>query len=305
MALEFICLEKTELAQNIANSFNKPLHNATVIPFADGEINVTLSHPELFKEKTVVVIQSTGRHVNQTTLAVAFLVQELKNAGATQIIGVIPYLGYSRQERSIIADKPGHAAVIARLLEAAGLKILITVQLHDEKIKEFFSIPVYNLTAESLIIDHIRVHHPSLKGACLVAPDQGARALVQHIAKHLNLGLLVASKQRIAPDQTRLMELSDGCRGTVGIIIDDIIATGGSAVHVAEILQQRGYRTIYGYFVHPVLASHAADRIAQSGCTAIFVGNTLPLPTEVQGKLFIKQFDVMPIIVPALKKIIG
>lgn len=302
MEYEFICLQKTTLAQTIAHAFNKPLHEVPLTTFADGELNIVVHNPAQFAHKTVIIVQSTGDPVNQLILGIAFLAHELKNAGVTKIIAVIPYFGYSRQERSTIVGKPGHAAVIAHLFEHAGINELIAIELHDGDITEFFSIPVHDLSMQSLIADHIQKQKLSREQLCLIAPDKGMHAYVTTIADYLGVGMITFSKERFAPDQTRIVGNNGHCKGTIGIIIDDIIATGSTAINVAHTCT---YQSLYGYFVHPVLAGNAVERLAKANFKTIYVGNTLPLSPQAQRQPFIKQFDVSNMIIDELKKIMS
>ncbi len=238
-------------------------------------------------------------------LGVAFCAHELKNAGAKKVVAVMPYFGYSRQECSDISGKPGSAQVIAKMLQEAGIDELVAVELHDEKLVDLFSIPVHNLSVDKIIAKHIKEQRMILDSVCLVAPDQGAAAYVEAIAKQVGMGTLTFSKERFAVDQTRVTGIVGVCEGSIGIIIDDIIATGGTALNVCNALPDSGYKTIYGYFVHPVLAGNAVERIADSCFDTVFVGNTLPLTPEAKAEQKIKQFDVSDVIVDKLRKIVG
>src|SRR3990167_8577109 len=209
MNYELIALIETDLAHNVARGLQKKLHLADYREFADGEVGVSLEHPEQFAGKPAVIIQSTGAPVNEHTLGVAFLAQELKNAGAVRIIAVIP-----------------------KLFEASGIDELVVVDLHEPRAIDFFSIPVHNLKAQSVIADHIKKEMPSLSKTCLIAPDKGAADYVKQVAHMIRVGTLIFSKERFAGDQTRVLGYEGSCSGTTGIILDDIIATGGTAVNV-------------------------------------------------------------------------
>ncbi len=302
MNYELVALSRTDLTEKIATQLQQPLHYAELRQFADGEIDVKLADPKQFAGKIAVIVQSTGDPVNEHTLGVAFLAHELKNAGAQKVIAVIPYLGYSRHDESSIAGKPGSVAVIAKLFEAAGIDELLFVDLHDEKIIDFFSIPVHNLQVQSIIADHIKAQEKSLRDVCLVAPDKGAAEYVEEVAGKIGVGTLIFSKERFSMDQTRITGLAGECEGTTGIIIDDIIATGGTALNVCNSLPEMGYKNIYGYFVHPVLAGNAVERIEKSCFSKIFVGNTLPLRKEALESSNIEVFDVSSVIVDELKR---
>lgn len=302
---EFIALTRTDLAEKVAKRFKKDLHIASFQQFADGEVNVVVENPDRYAGKTAIIIQSTADPVNQLVLGVAFLTQELKNAGAKKVILVMPYFGYSRQERSKIKGKPGHAAIVAHLFETAGVDELLTMDLHNESIIDFFTIPVHNLSAASVIGKYIMKQLKSLQGVCLIAPDKGAAEYVNTIARQIGGETLIFSKERFATDQTRVVGLAGNCQGTTGVIIDDIIATGGTAIKMCNTLSTMGYDKIYGYFVHPVLAGNAVERINNSRFKEVFVGNTIPLKKEAVDSNRIKVFDVSEVIVNKLQTIVA
>jgi len=301
MSYELVTLEKTDLAQRIAQNLHKELRMATLRQFADGELNVHLNDYQQYADKTAVIIQSTGGKVNEYTIGVAFLAQTLKQAGAKKIIAVTPYVGYSRQDRGI-AGKPGHMQVVAQLFEQAGVDELIAVELHAKDIMQFFTIPVTNVLVENTIVAHIQKQFPALETVCLIAPDKGAHAYVQNIAKTIGVGMIRCSKERFGTDQTRVLDCVADCEGTVGVMVDDIVSTGGTAANVAHLLSGEGYREMFGYFVHPILAGNAVERMRESGINAIFVSNSLPLAAAVKAIPFITVFDISEDIVSVLKE---
>ena len=301
MNCEIIALSNTDVAQKIAKRFDKELIVPAFRQFADGEVNVKLDNYERYEDKTVVIVQSTGRRVNEYTLGVAFLAQELKHAGAKKVIAVIPYLGYARQDKSSVDEKPGHVSLIAKLFEQSGIDELIAVELHDEDIIKLFTIPVTNVSVRDTIAAHITKQFPQLDSVCLVAPDKGAREYVKAIAKQMDVGTITFSKERFGVDQTRVVGCLNECDGIIGIVIDDIISTGGTAINVCSALPEMGYATISGYFVHPVLAANALERMRNSCFRSIFVSNTLPLSPEMNDLPFITVFDISEDIVSVLK----
>lgn len=303
MNFELLCLEPTDLSVTIAKKLNKKLHKPLFQEFADGELNVVLEDPVLFHDKTIVIIQSTGAPVNKHMLGVAYCAQELKNAGAHKVIAVIPYFGYGRQERSTIPGKPGHAAVVAKLFEGAGIDELVAVELHDLALLDLFTIPVHNVSVQHTIAQHIRQRIKSVETSCIIAPDHGARAYVDEIGSELCVSTLTFEKERYGKDKTRVIGHEGECGKDVGVMVDDIIATGGTAINVCSMLHEHGFSTMYGYFVHPVLAGSALERIKDSHFAKIFVGNTLPLSSAAQEVDHIEPFDVSDAIIEKLQEI--
>lgn len=300
-----ICLTPTDLAYAVAAAFGTPLQHAELIRFSDGEVNVAFSDWSIAFQKTVIIVQSTTNPVNELFFGIAFLAQELKNAGASNVIAVIPYLGYTRQERSAMQGKNGPIHVIAQLLESSGIDVLVAVELHNASIATLFSIPVYNLSLQSIITNHIKNNHPSKIHHCLVAPDKGIAPYVQAVAEALEVDTVIYTKERFAPDKTRIVDVHGQCKGAIGIVVDDILATGGTAKNVAEHLMQRGYSSLYGYFIHPVFAGNAVDLLHEGYFTRLYVSNTLPLPVSIRNHANVEQFDSSAVIITALKEIIN
>ena len=304
MNFELVSLEQTELAKKISKNLNKELQVPLFQQFADGEINIVLKDPTLFAHKVAVIIQSTGISVNEHTLAVAYCAHELKNAGAYKVIAVIPYFGYGRQERSTIPGKSGHAAVVAKLLEGAGIDEIIAVELHEPSLADLFSIPLHNIRLQDTIAQQIKQRFKFIESVCIIAPDRGAQPYVQEIAHELGLPMLVFEKERYGKDKTRIISHEGESGKKVGIIVDDIIATGGTAVEVCNMLHAQGFNAIYGYFVHPVLAGPALIRLKESHFAKIFVGNTLPLSAEACETELIESFDVSDAIIEKLQELV-
>lgn len=304
MNYELICIEETELARKISKQLGKELHTTIFQQFADGELNVVLKDPAIFRDKVAVIIQSTGVQANEHTLAVAYCAHELKNAGAYKVIAVIPYFGYGRQERSTIPGKSGHAAVVAKLFEGAGIDEILAVELHELSLIDLFSIPVHHIRLQHVIAQHIKQRLNFFESTCMIAPDHGAHAYVEDIARELGAPVLLFEKERYAKDKTRVISHEGVSSKKIGIMVDDIIATGGTAIHVCNMLHEQGFTKIYGYFVHPVLAGSALAWLPQSHFEKIFVSNTLSLSTEASATGLIESFDVSAAITEKLQDIL-
>ena len=277
MALVVALTDQTQLAARVAQQLNLPLTLCPPTKFSDGEVHVALEDPSRFRGQTVVLVQSTCAPVSETTLLVPFLVHELKNAGASRVIGVIPYLGYSRQELSKATGKSGSGWVVAQMLERAGLDELFILELHEPALKDFFTIPVHDMLARDAIAQHIRSTISDLKSICIVAPDEGAQSMAIDIANPLGASTMVFQKERYAQDKTRLLGHTGASDGTIAIIVDDIIDTGGTAINVCDALKRQGFEKVFGYFVPPVLSGNASEKIEKSGFDTVFVSNSIPV----------------------------
>ncbi len=291
--------QNNQIAQKIARQLQVKLVVPEIVSFADGELHVSFEYPAYLTNKIVLLVQSTGIPVNEHLLQILFLMHELTNIGIKKIRGVIPYFGYSRQEASDIPGKPGQAALVAKILQEAGLSSLLTVALHTPIVESFFSIPIVNVQVIDLIVRHIREQFKSLDNICLVAPDKGAQERVQIIAEQLGVEFLVVIKERYAPDRVRVTKTIGTCRRTTAIIIDDIIATGGTVLQAIDELTSLGFEELYGYFIHPVFAGNSFEKIVASKLKKIVVSNTVPLQ---QQNPKVEIFDVSKPIIDAIHK---
>lgn len=284
-----VTLFSTPLAQSVARLLQAELVQANLQKFSDSECTVILENSDQFHGKNVYIFQSTDMPVNDAILGIAFLAQQLKQAGANKVILINPYFGYSRQDKSSIAGLPGHAEIIACLYEASGIDELITIELHNPAIKNFFTIPVHELLLTDTIAEHIKKHFSSRKEICLIAPDKGAYERVAKIGLLVGAGVVVFDKERYAADKTRVVGVNGAYTAKTAILIDDIIDTGGTAINAAQALMELGFQEVIGYFVHPVLSGEAYERIERSPFSHIFVANTLPVSGDYRK---IVTFDI-------------
>lgn len=284
MNIEIIALpESIAFAQSIAQLFNKEIIVPEIEQFADGEMEVVLQ-ADMLKHKNALIVHSSARQPSDAIIDFALAVHAARISGAQRIIGVVPYLWYARQHKSNIPDKPGAWHAIVHMLESTDIEQIITVELHNPACIQAFSIPVYDAVVTQAIADHIKKYIPEYKHCCIVAPDHGALPRVQAVADILNMSVLVFEKERYEVDKTKIVQTHGSCSQTTGIIIDDIIATGGTAINAANKLHEMGIEHIYGYFVHPVLPDGAPQRIEESRFKKVFVSNTIPRP-DLRGKI--------------------
>jgi len=302
MTYEIIAFQHNlNLAQKIAHNLGKKVVVPTIERFADGEIEVVLAEPQVISGKKVFIIHSTCPPAHDNLMQLIFLVHALKNAGAQEIVAVIPYFGYARHDKSQIAGKTGAVHVIIKILEAAGINRIITVALHTKETENLFTVPIQNIDIIDLLVEHIKINIPQYQEYCIVAPDQGAQERIMAIAQKLEVGFIVFHKERYATDKTRVIDSIVECTEKKAIIVDDIIDTGGTALHVCDELVQRGFKDIYGYFVHPVFSGDAAQRVVRSSFKEVFVSDSMPL-TSVSST--IKQYTVAQLLSNVIKNIL-
>lgn len=304
MNIELITInDQPGLAARVAQRLGQQLHKAKLKRFADGEMRVALEDQTFWSDRHAVIMQSTGSPVHDHIMQLAFLAYELKNAEAEKVTAIIPYFGYARQEKSDIADKPGPAAVVVRLLEAAGVDVVITVAVHTPVIEEFFTVPFHNISLVKTIAQQIKQQFESVSDICLVAPDQGAHERVKALAQELDVEQMAFYKERYAADKTRVIKVVGSCTVETAIIVDDIIDTGGTALNACDELRKCGIKNIYGYFVHPVFSGDALQKVGQSALKKIFVSNTLAL-SIAQSHTKVEVFDVSVDVVNAIEQLI-
>jgi len=235
---EFISFN-SNIGDSIAEYFDKPLHCAKITEFADGETEVTFDNPNFWQNKHALIIHTTYPFPHKQILHVSFLANELKNAGCSQVTAIIPYFGYSRQEKSKIPGKFGNAGIIAKLLQEAGVDNVVTIEAHTPVLNELFTIPFHSLSPLDIITQHIRTHIDLSQGVSLIAVDKGAYERAHTIAQKLGVNAIYFSKQRYDTNKTAIMSMSGELNTPTAIIVDDIIDTGGTALQVCNALVER------------------------------------------------------------------
>lgn len=276
MNFELIALKKSDLACKLAQKLNKPLHIAGITRFADGEIEVNLPGDLDLSNTKAYVIHSTCPPVHENIIQALLLAVALRNVGATEIIGVMPYFGYARHDKSKISGGRAPVEAIIKSLENVGYTKIITVELHAPHVLELFAVPVINIALHQLLADIIKKNH-GVEGVCLVAPDKGAVHRVEAVAALLSLPVIYFTKERVGPDRTKIITHQAQCVGKTAIVIDDMIDSGGTAIGVCNELKAMGFNSVVGYFVHPVLSGNAVQKIEASAFDRIYVSNSIDL----------------------------
>jgi ribose-phosphate pyrophosphokinase len=259
----------------------------TVTYFADGEMKVTVPTDSALQGKHVCLVQTVDRTIHESLMQTLFIAHALCNSNVQSITLMAPYCLYARHDSASQGESP--FAGIMRLLHAAGITALITVELHNPSIAKTLPIPVHSLSLVQCIADHIRQTFPCLDDILLIAPDFGAHERVVAIAGVLGVSYGSFTKKRHASDGTHIITDNVTVLKKTAIIIDDIIDTGSTALNVCKALYDRGCRDIYGYFVHPVLSHGAQEKIEASQFTTIFVSDSIPLAQCVPK---IKKFAI-------------
>lgn len=276
------------LSKKICDYLNVPLGGDKVKRFSDGEIQIEID--ENVRAKEVFVIQSTCPPVNENLVELLLMIDAFKRSSAAHITVVIPYYGYSRQDKKVAPRVPISAKLVADLLTVAGAHRVITMDLHAGQIQGFFDIPVDNLFAAPVIIDYIRDNFN--KDLVIVSPDAGGVERARAYAKRLNAGLAVVDKRRDAPNLAKATFIVGDVVGKDVVILDDMVDTAGTLTEAAEAIMRNGANEVHAACAHPVLSGPAIERIEKSILKTVVVTDTIPLKNNARGCDKIKVLSI-------------
>lgn len=276
------------LAEQIASYLGESLGKAKVASFSDGETNVSIDHT--VRGKQVFVIQSTCNPANQNLMELLIMLDAIKRSGPKSIVAVIPYYGYSRQDRRTgFSRVPITAALTADMIQLAGADAVITMDLHAQQIQGFFKCQIVNITAKFLIANHIKQEyaHLSKESLIMVSPDVGGVTRTREIAQHVKKGvdLAIIDKRRPKANVSEVMNVIGDVQGKTCILIDDIVDTAGTLCKAADALMDKGAVNVIAYSTHAVLSGHAVDNVLNSKLSKLVVTNTIPIDNQIQTKL--------------------
>ena len=262
-----------ELVKKICKYLKIPLSHSTVQKFSDGEIEVKLG--ENVRGADVFIVQSTHPPADNL-FELLLMIDAARRASAERITAVIPYFGYSRQDKKDEPRVPISSKLIANLISTAGADRILATDLHASQIQGFFDIPVDHLYSTPILVEHFK--KMKLHNLVIVSPDVGGAKRAEGIARRMgNLQLTVINKRRPAPDQAYVTNIVGEVENKNALVVDDIISTGGTIVNAALALKQGGAKDVYCYCTHPVLAGSAPQKIENSELKKLFVTDTIPI----------------------------
>ncbi|GAB2772080.1 ribose-phosphate pyrophosphokinase [Rhabdobacter roseus] len=263
------------LAKDIARFFGKDLGGYTLRKFSDGELSP--SFEESVRGCDVFLIQSTFPPADNL-LELLLMVDAARRASAHYVTVVIPYFGFARQDRK---DKPRvaiAAKLVANLLSASGVDRLMTIDLHAGQIQGFFDFPVDHLEGTTVFVPYIK--SLKLENLLIASPDVGGAARARNFAKFLNVDMVLCDKHRKRANEIASMQVIGDVEGADVVLVDDLIDTGGTICKAAEIILDKGARTVRAICTHPVMSGKAHDNIANSVLEELIVTDTIPLQRE-------------------------
>lgn len=250
-----------ELGKKICKSLHISLTKALVGRFSEGEIRVQIQ--ENIRGKDTFIVQPTCPPTNENLMELLVLIDAARRASAKRITAVLPYYGYARQDRKDQPRVPITAKLVANLICAAGATRVLTMDLHASQIQGFFDIPVDHLYAINSICEYFRLKKIDPRKIVVVSPDVGSIKMARAYAKRLGASFAVVDKRRVTPEKTEVMNILGTVKNKVAIIVDDIVATGGSLIEAASGLSAKGAVEVYAGITHGVLSGKALERIRE------------------------------------------
>jgi ribose-phosphate pyrophosphokinase len=288
------------LVEKVCDYLSIPLGNATVGRFPDGEIDVKVD--EDVRGSDIFIIQPTCSPVNDSLAELLILIDCFKRASSARITAVLPYYGYARKDRKDEGRVPITAKLVANLITEAGADRVLTMDLHAAQIQGFFDIPVDHLLAFPVISEYYR--EKDLSDFVVVSPDVGGIKIARQYSNHLNMRLAVVDKRRMGPEEIEVGFVIGDVEGRNAIIIDDLIATGGSICQAARVLKEKGAKDIYVGATHPVLCGAAVEKLSEAPIKEIAVTDTIPLSDHAKSLgAKIKVLSVSSLLGEAIKRI--
>ena len=290
-----------ELAKKIADRLYISLGKAKVGSFSDGEISVEIT--ENVRGADVFIIQSTCAPTNDNIMELIVMIDALRRASAGRITAVIPYFGYSRQDRRVRSARvPITAKVVADFLSSVGVDRVLTVDLHAEQIQGFFDVPVDNVFGTPILLDDMI--NKNLDNPVVVSPDIGGVVRARAVAKLLNdADLAIIDKRRPKANVAQVMHIIGDVEGRDCIIVDDMIDTGGTLAKAAAALKEHGAKNVYAYATHPVLSGKAAEILGESVIDEVVVTDSIPLSPEMKKLKKIRQLTLSGMLSEAIRRV--
>jgi len=291
------------LAGRIAQQLMQPLGFIQVEKFSDGETRIEIL--ENIRGRDVFLIQSTCPPANDHLMELLFMADACRRASAKSISAVVPYFGYSRQDRRPRNTRgPISAKLVGDLIETSGISRLITIDLHADQIEGFFSIPVDNVYSSPVLLGDI--WKQKYDNIVLVSPDVGGVIRARAIARRLdNAGLAIIDKRRERANKSEVINIIGDVEQKTAVIFDDMVDTAGTLCNAAAALKEKGANKTVAYAAHPVLSGPAIERIQESELDELVVTDTIPLSQDALDTGKIRQLSIAELVAETIRRIIA
>ena len=289
------------LSAKVTKKLHIPLGNADVTKFSDGEVAVEIN--ENVRGRDVFVLQSTCAPTNDNLMELIVMIDALRRASSTRITAVVPYFGYSRQDRRVRSARvPITAKVVADMMVSVGVDRVLTVDLHAEQIQGFFACPVDNIYGSPVLNDDIvRCGYDNL---IVVSPDIGGVVRARAVAKQLNdADLAIIDKRRPQANEAQVMNLIGDVDGRTCLLVDDMVDTAGTLCKAADALKEKGASRVVAYCTHAVLSGNALHNIDNSQLDELIVTDTIPLNGAAEECSRIRQLTIADLLAEAMRRV--
>ena len=285
------------LAEKICQSLGCPLGKMVMTKFSDGEFAV--SYEESIRGRDVFLVQSTFPN-SDNLMELLLMIDAAKRASARNIIAVVPYFGWARQDRK---DKPRvsiGAKLVADLLSVAGIDRLITMDLHADQIQGFFNVPVDHLYASGVIMPYLQ--SLKLEDLCIASPDAGGSKRANTYAKYLDCPLVICNKTRARANVVASMQIIGDVKGKNVVIIDDMVDTAGTITKAADIMKEAGAKSVRACASHCVMSGPATERVQASALEEIVFTDSIPYHDNCSK---VKQLSVADMFAETIRRVVS
>lgn len=287
-----------KLAKDIAEILGKDA-DETVTVFADGEKRIII--PENLRKRDVFIIQPTCPPVDANIMELMLIIDAAKRSSASEVSAIIPYFGYSRQDRKDRPRVPISASIISRLIEYAGADRIVTIDIHSEQEPGFVEIPWDNLYASYSFLPQLKKHFG--KNLIVASPDKGGVLKAAFYADLLDAdGVAIVFKERdvMKTNESQAMDMIGDVKGRDVLIVDDMIDTAGTICEAAKLIRVRGAKSISAAATHGLFSDPAPQRLKEADLDKIFITDTVPLKKEIRENSKVTVISVAKLLAEAI-----
>ncbi|MDO5091589.1 MAG: ribose-phosphate pyrophosphokinase [Cardiobacteriaceae bacterium] len=290
-----------QLARQIVQHLGLPLGNAHVGKFSDGEIQVEIR--ENVRGKDVFIIQPTCQPTNDSLMELLVMSDALRRSSANRITAVMPYYGYSRQDRRPRSARvPISAKVVANMITSVGIDRVMTLDLHADQIQGFFDFPVDNIYSTPIVLNDILSR--DYLNTVVVSPDIGGVVRARAVAKRIGAKLAIIDKRRPKANESEVMNvIGDSIEGCDCILVDDMVDTAGTLSNAAAALKERGARSVTAYCTHAVLSGKAIENLQKPGLDTLVVTDSIPLRDEAKSCGKIRVLSIAGLVAESIRRV--
>jgi len=289
-----------KLALEISEITGIPLSKIDLSRFADGEIGMNLE--ETVRGHHIFLVQPTSSPVNENIMELLITIDAMKRASAKNINVIMPYYGYSRQDRKSKSRQPISAKLVANLIEVAGATRVLAMDLHAAQIQGFFDIPIDNFRAMPILVEYFD-NKNFTDDIVIVSPDHGGAVRARNMGESMNAPIAIIDKRRPAPNVAEVMGIVGDVANKIAIIVDDMIDTAGTITAAAQALIDAGAKEVYACCTHPLLSKPAVDRINNSVLKEVVCTNTIQLPISKRSPKIV-QLSIANLVAQGILNII-